>query len=869
MKVIAYAEVSAADWDAVCDQSNEAWLFHRSDWISLETAHFGYVNRSFALIERGRVVAVQPLYISDSTSGAADELLLHCGIHRHTGLACLSILDSGLRHAAQAEAMNHITKLARSESAHRIQLNSQNLAPANRGPGREEIPFWVLDHGFYLGLNCSPTGIAPAPGMATCNADQIVNLLDSEDQLFSKLDESCRRAVRKANAAKLEFRIAEDESAVSRYYELAKRSAGRTGESLAPISYFEGVWKYLKPQGRCALAFAQHAGRDVAALLIGIDKNAGTFLGGVSDPDALQLRVNDFIHYQSMLWLKSMGAEAYRLGPVFPEVPDNWPIARVSRFKKKFGGRSVPIIQGSYFLSPERYLERGRESLSQKCAPHNSRQEDASKSVSDVITIVAPEEHRDAISIILNCYGLAQGTFTFSDDLQSGAAGQAVIFLSSQRCNQSQIETRIESRRQYVYHADQRTRWWQRRALYPVYRTLLPHITFNGPNIEPLLVTEHGHVVMAWQKSSDERTNLLIGLNVIEEIVRYRQGDPAKVDSQDVRSGFGFDFERPYYLYRDQIDLHFPHFPWVDRLGFFLVEQIARMGRIPLLGVLPDGLKGAVILTGDDDQAYLEKYDEQLSCIKDLPITYFLVHQTRHTTETLCKLPKRVEIGVHPDALDDPLNYDNLCRAQTDFIRSISKQSVQTVRNHGFLNRGYLGHLKAWENAGLIADVNCPGTDGTALNGSLLPMRIRRPDGSWSDHVSLLTAFGDGMIFGHKFSARDCLKKIRRTVEHIERSNPGVLVFNLHPQNVSETRFLHEEAVKLAARKGWGALRLGDFVKWSIARSQIRLEQIDGTWRLVPRVPTDSLVLKVPMPNGWRNIAIQRVAESGLSLGPA
>ena len=102
----------------------------------------------------------------------------------------------------------------------------------------------------------------------------------------------------------------------------------------------------------------------MAALWLLIHKGAAHFLGGVSDPAYLPMRVNDFLHWSAIVWANHQGLTHYRLGPVFPELPDDWPVARVSRFKGKFGGISYSTIQGSYFRHPEKYLETGRTQLS-------------------------------------------------------------------------------------------------------------------------------------------------------------------------------------------------------------------------------------------------------------------------------------------------------------------------------------------------------------------------------------------------------------------------------------------------------------------------------------------------------------------------
>ena len=86
--------------------------------------------------------------------------------------------------------MEHILHIAEEVEADRIQLNAHNLAPVSRSQNRQEIPFWVMDYGFHLGLRFLDVGYAPCPGMATCCADQIVDLTVSDDVLFDRLDPS-------------------------------------------------------------------------------------------------------------------------------------------------------------------------------------------------------------------------------------------------------------------------------------------------------------------------------------------------------------------------------------------------------------------------------------------------------------------------------------------------------------------------------------------------------------------------------------------------------------------------------------------------------------------------------------------------------
>lgn len=363
MRLVAFRDIPSHDWDAVCDVSRQAWLFHRADWISIEERYFVGENLSVGFESKGRLVAVLPLYFSDTSKGAAQENLLHSGIHRHAGLACVPELDAESLAALRALMRNYLFEKAASLHCHRIQLSSQSLAPESLdGTHAREVPFWVSDWGFFHGLAFGPGGMYPAPAMSTVACDQVVMLDDGdEDALFSRLAEACRRNVRKALKSNVEIKRLNEPDSINHYYEIAQVSAQRTGESLAPLSYYQDIWNALRPSNRCWLLAAVHDGEPVAMLFVLLDKGGASYLGGVSSAKGLELRANDMVHWGLIRVLKQEGQRCYRLGPAFPGLPDEWPIVRVSRFKTKFGARFVPLTTGSYFLKPSHYQDRAME----------------------------------------------------------------------------------------------------------------------------------------------------------------------------------------------------------------------------------------------------------------------------------------------------------------------------------------------------------------------------------------------------------------------------------------------------------------------------------------------------------------------------
>jgi hypothetical protein len=336
----------------------------------------------------------------------------------------------------------------------------------------------------------------------------------------------------------------------------------------------------------------------------------------------------------------------------------------------------------------------------------------------------------------------------------------------------------------------------------------------------------------------------------VEELIRYTQGDPGKVTSSVDRTLWGYGNERSAFLYEDHIVPGFELVPWADRLGYKISSLLAAGSGLPLFSPLPEGAVGGVLLTGDDDQAFLEKYDEQLRLLGGFPITYMLLPNTRHSTETLAKMPANVEFGVHIDALADPDRYDIICQHQTAAVRALIAKAVSTVRNHGHLSRGYWGHLGAWEQADLLLDMNNRGRDGTCPTGSYLPFRVRRQDGSWSTHLSLFSTFSDSMLYLQKWPEQLQIRCIAGLAYQIERSFPGVMVFNFHPQNVSDGYKVHKAVTELGRRRGWIALGGESYTRWLLAVESVRMTVQSGRLAFEARDLVDRLALRWPSLRG-------------------
>lgn len=854
MRIVRYPDVAPGEWDRAVDSSADAWLMHRAAWVDIETAFFVERNLSFALLDAGRIVAVQPLYLSTARQGTSSgENLVHSGIHRHAGLALAADLAKPEARAAQKVAMGEVRRIARAIGADRIQLSVQNLAPRSRSAQRDHVPVWVSDHGFQLGIGFGPNGLEPAPGYATLAADQIVELDQDEADLWASLDEACRRAVRKAEKSGLTFEASQDGADLERYWALACRSAERTGEALPDKGYYETIVRNFMPGGRALLCFARHAGRDVGALFLLIDKGAASYLGGVSEPEALALRPNDFVHWRAILACRARGLSAYRFGPIFPEVPSAWPISRVSAFKGKFGGRSVPTNAASLFMDARLAHEAVARVAAHMAESGVLRSDDARPAPSSAAEFVA--HHLRVVGIDASAaHEERQGAVLVADGADeagwiaaraAAAAGRPAVVLRAAAAIANLAGGRAESlgRVDEALLLKGGQRDLRAKSLHEVQALF-------ADKAETVAATALGAPAWIWV-SVGASGLLLLGTDLARDLTRLRQGDPVAAANRPAEAQWGIAGERPMYLFDAQLDPAVPHDRPADWWIWAAREALIGHGRVPARDVLPFGAKGMVIVTGDDDQAPLEDYQGQKEQLGLVPITYFLHPLTKHDAASMARQGQdaTVEWELHPDALETPDEYGLRLDEQCAWFETLTGKPARLVRNHGYLNDGYWGHATPWLSHGIIGSSNLPGVDGRVLNGSLLPARLML-EGKVTRHWSQLTAFGDGAFFILEWNADTAMEALLSYGQAIVQSGvPGIIVLNLHPANQVKAAAMHEAAHRLVGELGFAAATFGAALDWFGARDTgIADPPVDGivapcaATRLQPDQPAEPVL---------------------------
>jgi lipid II:glycine glycyltransferase (peptidoglycan interpeptide bridge formation enzyme) len=283
-------------WDALVQEAPEGHIFQTSAWTGLceRTQPARLVRLGF--FERGRLVAVLPLFLS-----RMGPFKIACSPH---------LLGPPMGPA-----------LSRRASAERF-WDSLDTYLAERG-----VNFTRL----FL-----PTHPDEAPFLRrgyTCLAKptHLLDLTVGEEALWQGMKGTARTALRKAERCGVEVEFREAAGHLDWYYDLAREVWARHGKPVAyPKDFNEGL--FSGPLARHArLVVASRKGRDIAAAVILHYKDSAYYLDGVSEWAQTCCRPNEAVQWFAIRWAAGAGLRRYDF--IRSDFP--W----LAAFKAKFGGR--------------------------------------------------------------------------------------------------------------------------------------------------------------------------------------------------------------------------------------------------------------------------------------------------------------------------------------------------------------------------------------------------------------------------------------------------------------------------------------------------------------------------------------------------
>jgi CelD/BcsL family acetyltransferase involved in cellulose biosynthesis len=222
---------------------------------------------------------------------------------------------------------------------------------------------WAAEQGAVSELvrrSLFPERLLPYPGEREARLVNVVRDLEpSPDELWMDYEHKVRKNVNKARRSGLRVEIDETGARLDDFVRLYEHTLDRRGASARyrfPRAFFERIRDRLA--GHFVFAHVLDSGRVVSSELALLSAtSAYSFLGG-TDEAAFELRPNDLLKVELMLWAKEAGKRRFVLGGGH-EAGDG-----IFRYKRSFAPHGlVPFEIGMRIFDPKRYAElsRGRE----------------------------------------------------------------------------------------------------------------------------------------------------------------------------------------------------------------------------------------------------------------------------------------------------------------------------------------------------------------------------------------------------------------------------------------------------------------------------------------------------------------------------
>jgi hypothetical protein len=330
-------------WDRFADSSPGAWLFHRADWVTLESA--GERSVSFSVTSGGECVAICPLFLSRRKyAGFLPSNVLHTGRARSGPALGPNMTPRRSRDILQA-IFGHIDEVARASRVDRLEVRLPSLAPAYLPPLRQHYspltmcrPFEPLVYGHSLQR-------APA-------VTQIISLDSTSEDLWGNLKQECRTAIRKAQQSGVTVKEATSANALDEFRTIQAATYSRTGASMPPLSFAQGMWNAFQPSGRLELLIAEYQNRPIAGAVILNYKDAATYWAGASLEQFQHLRPSNLLMWEAISCARQRGLKWFEVGPTFPFADQRSKVRTIGMFKQQFGGELFTMYEGSFSYRP-------------------------------------------------------------------------------------------------------------------------------------------------------------------------------------------------------------------------------------------------------------------------------------------------------------------------------------------------------------------------------------------------------------------------------------------------------------------------------------------------------------------------------------
>ena len=341
MDVVAASELGDEQWDRLCEDAAGAWFWHTSAWRDYTLAYRPALESrsvAFAVMDGTQPAALVPLMLEKDPE--QDRQRFSFG-----GDACWSPAIAGTDDPLRADAalrttLHRIDELADTHGADSVALR---LSPLANG--------WS-DHLPALLAATTRAGYADAS-----LSSQVIDLDVDPHALRAAMTKGHRADITRGRRI-LDTTVSTGAEAVADFPAYQAMHALAAGRVTRPAETFRLMESWLTT-GSAALVKAMKDGEAVGYTYLILHAGGTYYASAANHPDHAADPIGHVLHAAAIDWLKERGFHRYELGlqqfgPLPHDVPSDKGLG-IARFKRGFGGRTLPLVVREKWYSDEAY----------------------------------------------------------------------------------------------------------------------------------------------------------------------------------------------------------------------------------------------------------------------------------------------------------------------------------------------------------------------------------------------------------------------------------------------------------------------------------------------------------------------------------
>ena len=322
VSIISRVSIPDFEWDSIVDSIPESAFMHKWWLLEAQSTWKDRVDRSFLLEDQERnPLAIVPLHLVEGKifrTFRVKRFDLYGGV----------IVVNHITDEDPALSMKFVLTRLR-EMMDEMGVDYTNIL----------IPFHRdSEHSKHYLSSYAQSGVLLVEG-----GSWVIDLHQSQDVLWKKLDSKQRNMVRKAEKTGVSIRLAEREDLVP-YYAMHLETCSRSGILPHPRAYFEYIWNHFYSNAEAKIWIAELEGNVIAGQTFSIHRGVATYWTGASNNSARSCGANSLLQWEAIRYFQSVGLDFFENGWNSDEKTTK--AGSISKFKESFGGSLKPIFVG-------------------------------------------------------------------------------------------------------------------------------------------------------------------------------------------------------------------------------------------------------------------------------------------------------------------------------------------------------------------------------------------------------------------------------------------------------------------------------------------------------------------------------------------